>query len=104
MRDRLGTSSGRVVRHSMQGRPAAAQVLPDPEALLVSWGTVYAPLGRVTVDVTDTADVVSFRRGVVVDGDVHPPPRELERDHPPHPPGRAGHERPPSAELHGARE
>ena len=35
------------------------------QAKFVSWGTVYAPLGRVTVNVTDTADVVSFRRGVI---------------------------------------
>lgn len=35
------------------------------QAKFVSWGTVYAPLGRVDVNVADSADVVSFRRGVI---------------------------------------
>jgi hypothetical protein len=35
------------------------------QAKFVSWGTVYAPLSSVSVNVTDTADVVSFRRGLI---------------------------------------
>jgi hypothetical protein len=34
-------------------------------AKFVSWGTVYAPLASLNVNVTDTTDVVSFRRGAI---------------------------------------